>query len=241
MRTLKMNSLVSDLLRVLVCGFVSLFATGLVAQNGAVSILDLPPPKLDNLVQGRLNVPDYLGIRESPYLSREYLPGNIRHLGHEYTGMPLRYDTFADELVYLHRTETGILKIQLTKNYIEYFTLGARLFINVDYSRYRVMGLKSGYYEVIFQDGISILAKRYAEIEHDDALPYFKQRTDWILVKDGESYRVRNKKTLIKALGDQYRKSVSTFLRKQLIVLRKADNDQWLQVASYLNTLLQSN
>lgn len=236
-----MNSLDVSLYRLLICGLFSLLAMAPAAQNESVSIRQLPALELDNLVQGRLNVPDYRGIRESPYLALEYLPGNVRHLEHEYRGLPLRYDTFADEIVYLHRTETGILKVQLTSQYIEYFTLGKRFFVNLDYSRYRETGLKSGYYEVIFEGGISLLAKRYADLEHEDAIPYFKQRTDWILVKDGQAHRVRNKKTLVKAIGDQYRKPVSTFLRKQLIVLRKAGDAQWMQVASHLNTLLQSN
>lgn len=236
-----MNSLDLNLHRLLLCGLLSLLASGVAAQTEPVSLRQLPVLELDNLVQGRLNVPDYRGIRESPYLALEYLPGNVRHLEHEYRGLPLRYDIFADEVVYLHRTETGILKVQLTSQYIEYFTLGSRFFVNLDYSRYRETGLKSGYYEVVFEDGISLLAKRYADIEHDDAIPYFKQRTNWILVKDGRAYRVRNKKTLIEAMGDQYRKPVSTFLRKQPVVLRKASDAQWSQIAAHLNTLLQSN
>lgn len=210
---------------------------GVVAQGGFIAGKNLPAPELNNLLQGRLYTPHYEGIRGSPYLTKEYLPGDVAYQDQIYNGLPLRYDIAADELVMLIRSKTGLKKIQLTKAYIKSFTLGDRRFINLPYSVYREMGLKNGYYEVAFDDRIVFLAKRHADREERDSRPYFITETDWFLVRNGQAYRIRKKRDIYEAFDDRHKKALVVFLRRQNMRLRKATDAEWLRLAAHLNTL----
>lgn len=215
-----------------------LYAGAARSQAGFIAGRQMPIIELDNLVQGRLYAPDYRSIKGDQYLSRIWTPGEARILDKTYKDLFLRYDIYGDVLVLWYRADK---RIQLNSQYIHYFKLEDRYFINMEHSPYKEMDLKRGFYEVVFEDVVALLAKRKIEIVVEESLPSFFQKDVWFLIKDGQAHSVRNKKDLYLIFGNSHKKPIAKFLKQRLIRVRKADDTQWLQLIKYLNTLPQTN
>ena len=224
------------LVLVLLCGKVVLSQTSYAVGDKTQKI------PLDNLVQGRLYVLDYQGVLGSQYLDEDWLTGDIQLLNKEYRNLLLRYDIFADILLFLYQSDKGFQKIQLNRDYLQSFRLEDRHFVNLDYSRYVDSGLEKGYYEVAFEgENTNLLFKKRLEAETQEAITSFFRKDRRYLILDGKAHRVRNKKSLRLALNNRFKKELFGFIKKQKIILRKASDAEWIQIARNINTLLQSN
>lgn len=197
----------------------------------------IPIVHLDNMVQGRVYFSLYPRIKGSQYLIHEWSLGNIRMQNRVYQEMPLLYDIYSDDLILLHLQENSFNLIQLVKEYIQDFSLGDRRFINLAHSPYTETGLKMGFYELLFEADISLLSKTRHLLKTEDAISSFDRKDLKYLIKEGQAYRVSKRKSLITVMGESHKKTIYSFLKKQKIFLKKADDRQWIQVAKYLNTL----
>lgn len=209
-------------------------ATRLCAQE----VLETPMDQIDNLLQGRIYEPIYDGVKGSQFLFDNWQEGQIELLGHGYSGLPLLYDIFQDELVLLYRQPSSLDFIQLIKGYITYFMLGQRLFINIEYSAYRDLRLASGFYELLLNDSISLLVKRRMDLQPENSVSTFYRRDERYLVFNGKAFLIRSKGTFFKAIGGIYKKQVQRFMKENNIKLNKRTTDsEWLAVIEYLNEL----
>ncbi|MEZ5041820.1 MAG: hypothetical protein R2828_18135 [Saprospiraceae bacterium] len=209
----------------------------LLPQPGRITGNQIPITSLDNLAQGRLYPPFYPSIQGNQYLMPGWVLGEVQIQDKTYPALPLLYDIFADELILLQRQEKTFHLIRLIKEYIPYFYLGDRRFINLDFSQYKELGLKKGYYEVLFEGKLSLLVKRTHAIKTEDAITSFQRKDFRFLIRQGQAYRVANKKTFLEAIEETDKKTIASFMRKEKIRLKKADDQQWLQLIMYLNTL----
>jgi hypothetical protein len=204
----------------------------------AQQVLETPMGQIDNLIQGRIYEAAYDGVKGSQYLSENWQEGQIELLGHSYTGLPLLYDIFQDELVLSYRQAASLDYVQLIKGYITRFLLGQRLFINIEYSAYRDLRLEPGFYELLVDDSASLLIKRRMDIQPENAVSTFVRRDERYLVFNGQAFRISRKGIFFKAIGDTYKKQVQRFMKKNNIRLNKRATDaEWLVVIEYLNGL----
>lgn len=197
----------------------------------------IPIVHLDNLVQGRVYFSLYPRIEGSQYLLNEWSLGNIRMQNRGYQEVPLLYDIYSDDLILLHLQENSFNLIKLVKEYIQGFSLGDRRFINLTYSLYNETGLKMGFYELLYEADISFLSKRRYLLKTENAISSFDRKDLKYLIKEGQGYRITNKRSLIAAMGESRKKTIYSFLKKQKIFLKKANDQQLVQLAKYLNTL----
>lgn len=219
-------------LLVLLAGCLGL--TRLYAQQAR----ETPMDQVDNLLQGRIYNAAYDGVKGTQYLSDTWQEGQVELLGHSYTGLPLLYDIFQDELVMSYRQASSLDYVQLIKGYITRFVLGQRLFINIEYSAYRDLRLEPGFYELLVNNSASLLMKRRMEIQPENSVSTFVRRDDRYLVFNGQAFRISRKGIFFKAIGDAYKKQVQRFMKKNNIRLNKRATDaEWLAVVEYLNTL----
>lgn len=204
----------------------------------AQQILETPTGQIDNLLQGRIYEATYDRVKGSQYLSDIWQEGQIELLGHSYTGLLLLYDIFQDELVLSYRQASSFDFVQLVKGYITRFMLGQRLFINIEYSAYRDLRLEPGFYELLVRDSASLLIKRRMDMQPENAVSTFVRRDERYLVFKGKAFRIRRKGIFFKAIGDDYKKQVQGFMKKNNIRLnKKATDAEWLAVVEYLNNL----
>lgn len=195
--------------------------------------------KLDNLVQGRLYSPSYFPIKGNPFLTDEWSLENIRLLGKDYLDLPVWYDIYLDDLILLNQQGANLRFLRLVKEHVQRFNLGARRFVNLAYSRYQDLPLKEGYYEIAFEDQVSLLVSRSLKVLEEDKslIPYFNRDDQWFLVKDGKAFGLRNKKDFLRAAGIEHKRALKAFIKRQKIRFFKAGDPEWLQMVTYLNAL----
>jgi len=210
---------------------------GLLSQTQRITGDKIPIVSLDNLLQGRVYFSIYPAIQGSQYLDTDWSFGNIQIQDREYKDVPLLYDIYTDDLILLHLQSTSFNLIRLIKEYIQGFNLGDRYFINLAYSPYLETGLNPGFYELLFAGKISLLSKRRQLLKTEDAISSFSRKDIIYLVKDGQAHRISNRKSVVAAIGESHKKSIYSFLKKEKNRLKKANNDQWLRLVKYLNTL----
>ena len=196
--------------------------------------------QIDNLIQGRVYSPVYSQIKGSQYLNKVWQRGHVNLLGLTYKNLPLWYDIFLDEIILLYETTNSLDLIRLNKQNIDFFTLENRQFINLDYSPYKDLDLKSGYYEVIFEGKVSFLIKRNLSIQYRDALPTFVREDAKYLIKNGIAHRIRGKKSFLQAAGKIHAKQLKTFIKNENISFQRTEEIQWFPIVQYLNTLQSS-
>lgn len=206
-------------------------------QAGRITGGQIPETSYDNLLQGRIYFPIYPAITGSQYLSKDWSAGNVLLQGRWYTGLPLLYDIYADDLIYLASQDESFDLIRLVKEYIQRFNLGDRQFINLAHSHHNETGLATGFYEIQVEGKIAYLIKRKQEVITERAISSFLRKDMHYLVYEGQAYRMRNKKSLIPLIGKERKKDVFGFLKKGGIRLKKSGDEGWRKVALYLNSI----
>jgi hypothetical protein len=229
----------TELLKFLILGgFCSWFQLPCVAQPIAEKA-SISRENLDNLVQGRLYSPNYFPIKGSPFLTKDWSLEQIRMLGKDYEAMPVWYDIYLDDLILLNQQGPKLYFIRLNKEHIAHFSVEGRHFINLSFSSFRDLPLRTGYYELAFQDKITLLVKRSLEVQEEDkTLLSFFSRNDrrFLIIKD-YPHRVRNRKSLLDVVEKTDRKALTGFLKSEKIQLKRATEEEWLAVTRFLNTL----
>lgn len=227
------------LLKILILGsFCCWFYLPVLAQEVAKHA-PTSTENLDNLVQGRLYSPNYFPIKGSPFLTKDWSLEDIRILGNKYQEMPVWYDIYIDDLIMLNQQGAKLYFIRLNREYVEYFSLGDRRFVNLRYSEFRELPLQAGYYELAFQDKLAFLIKRSLEVKEEDSTlnSYFSRNDRRFVLIDGVPIRVQNRKTLLEVAGKANRKAFKGFLKSENISLKKATDEEWLAAIRFLNTL----
>ena len=224
-------------LLLLLCN-MAFIAQAAMGQSSQRTSTEIPISTVDNLVQGLLYDKVYLGVKGSQYLSKIWELGSVNLLNQSYANLPLWYDIFADELVFLYRRADNLEFIQLIKEHIESFHLENVQFINLEHSAYKGFDLKPGYYQVVFEGEYSFLIKRRLEIQDKESVPTFVRKDQMFLLKaDGSFYRIRKKKSFLKAVGEEKKKPLQAFIKREKINLQKSTDMGWLAVMQYLNNL----
>lgn len=210
------------------------------SQSKSSTLKRIPTAHIDNLIQGRLYKKTYYNVRGSQYLDPNWRLGTVDFLDQQYHGFPLWYDLFIDEAVLLYQQEKNLQFIQLPKQLLKSFTLENRQFINITYSPFRDLGLKSGFYELVFSEKVSFLIKRKIIQEDQESVSTFVRKDEMYLIIRNHAHRLRKKKSLISILTEQERKEIQLFLRREKIYLQKGDEVSWLRIVEYLDQLQPS-
>lgn len=210
-----------------------------VAAQETAKLTPAATENLDNLVQGRLYSPNYFPVKGSPFLTKDWSLEDIRILGNYYPEMPVWYDIYIDDLIMLNQQGAKLYFIRLNREYVAYFSLGDRQFVNLRYSEFRNLPLRPGYYELAFKDRLVFLVKRSLEVlEEDKTLDsYFSRNDRRYLIIDGKPMPVRNRKSLLEIAGKAHKRTLKGFLKSENIQLKKATDEQWLAAVRFLNTL----
>ena len=209
-----------------------------VAQPSQNSKSEIPVSHIDNLLQGKIYVRDYVGIKGSQFLTGSWQLGEVRVLDQHYTNLPLWYDIYRDELIFIYQQAPKPELVQLIKQHVESFTLGKRGFINLALSKYRQTGLKAGFYEVVYEGKFSFLIKRSLAVQSRQAVPNFVRSDQMFLInEEGEVFRIRKKKSLLKAVGEEQKKALQSFMKRSGITLQNPNKSDWSSIMQYLNGL----
>ncbi len=215
--------------------------TCLDAQQASIDKEDIPPQEINNLLQGRKYTPTYRHVKGTQYLTDNWRLGSVQYMDQVYNEIPIWYDSYNDELVLIDWQGYGYGFIKMVKPYIQQFSFDGRVFINPIHGVYQHYKLGTDFVELIFDDQITYLIRRDTELSEADNKYDFVKKNQKIIIKDGVAYKINNKKSLLNVAGSEYKKAVSTYIRKNIDRMNKATELEWLQLISYYNELLQTN
>lgn len=153
------------------------------------------------------------------YLSKDFQPGSVIYDGVLYHNVPIMYDMVKDEVIVRH---TRGFFFSLISEKVKAFSIGDHSFLRIQGDEHNE--LNTGFYEVMHDRGIVLLAHRGKIIVENIVVPNierkFVESYQFYAVKDGVFHKIRNERTVLNLL--QARKAeLRQHLKKSGIKFRK--------------------
>ena len=98
-------------------------------------------------------------------------------------------------------------KIELIKNRVTNFSMAGHRFVNLSADSYARNSLPPGFYDVLYDKGLKVYAKRSKEvvqkIENSQEKKNFKEKNRYYIHKKGLYFPVKTKSSLLRVLEDR--------------------------------------
>ncbi len=161
---------------------------------------------------GRLFLGYTSTIKGSPYIPETgWASGAILYQNIWYKTSTIKFDTYTGELIVQTPSQFSIIPVGYR---ITNFTLGEKKFIRLDSTAKSAN--KAGFYELISDGGIKVLARRNASLEQkieQQLLEYeFLRADEFFLLIDGKLTKISSKRKLYDLLKDK-KKPIKKMLR----------------------------
>jgi hypothetical protein len=164
----------------------------------------------------------HLRIGHQYFLSDEKQPGTVYYNQHYFPDLLLSYDVVFDQLIIQHATSPFTLRF-LDEN-VRAFTIGQHRFIRIEADSTAAAPFRTGYYEVLVDSTIQLLAKRakrrqekinqrYVDIE-------FTAIDKLFLKREGTYHPVSNKRSITRLFADRG-KEVQKYIQDNKLKFRK--------------------
>jgi hypothetical protein len=187
-----------------------------------------------------------------PHSSTPLIPKNpqasasaiIRDRKHQ--NLSLLYDTHKDLLVYYNPNtlhNNTITTLIISHNIVKEFDLqlpsGEARFQYLEFPEKKGGLLGNGYYEIVREGSCKLIIDHRSEMNIKEGMIRFEYSADRYILSTGKVYKIRGKKSLVKALSDQATE-VEEYLRRRKIHVRSASIEQLAEVIDYYTHLNQS-
>ncbi|MDB5261570.1 MAG: hypothetical protein JWQ14_851 [Adhaeribacter sp.] len=164
----------------------------------------------------------------------EASPGNIFFDGTLYTQAPMLYDLVLDEIVLDHPNSE--FQFTLVTEKIKYFTFQGHTFIRLEKDSVGDTPLKGGFYDLLHDGQVKLLAKRTKNLQEQATMDGMKGRFEsankYYIRKENIYYPVKDKRSLLKTLPDK-RKELQRYAREQKIKFGKNREKALLQLTQF--------
>jgi hypothetical protein len=172
------------------------------------------------------------------YAGADWQKGTIIYNGTLYTGISMKYDMVADELVVLH--PNNYFGLAIVSDRVSAFAIGNNSFVYMPQNnRY---ALKPGFYETLVSGELTLLAKRTKKIDekifNNEVQKKFVEDFEFYIIKDGAAHHITGESYVMDLLGDKARK-VRGYLREKEISFRTSKELALVEIAVYYNQLSQ--
>ena len=192
-------------------------------------------------VNGRLHIPRLL-YNTHPYFSgNAWKTGRITYKNRifEISDKRLKYDLYADELIYLNITDSSSYSIELNKEFIPLFFIENHEFqVLDDIETKKIKKYEIGYYEVLY-NGKTKLYKRWKkepEIDNTKMKTAYLE-SSFMLVKKDEQYFEINSLLKLKALLRDRRKEVAKFISNVIVPLNTSTEEKMISILEYYDSI----
>ncbi|MDF2433271.1 MAG: hypothetical protein JWP44_2902 [Mucilaginibacter sp.] len=170
-----------------------------------------------------------------------FTTGSVFYDGASYTGVPMLYDLYSDNvavLLYNHFTKFTLIKEKVKSfDFLEHHFVN----INADTISVNTSGIKSGFYDQVYNEKSAVLVKRSKSIQTSTGSlsgveKYFSPATDYYLWKNNTFYSVNSQGALLNALKDR-KKELEQYIKKGQIKFRKGPEEAMVKIVSYYDHL----
>ncbi|WP_303312455.1 hypothetical protein [Hymenobacter sp. BT730] len=173
------------------------------------------------------------------FLSEQRQIGSVFYDGVQYEQVPLLYDTRLDQVI--TTLPDNPLNVRLNRSLVKHFTYADHRFIYLKPDSASASVAPTGFYDVVFADGIQLLAhrsKRMQEHPKQSGVEVEFTETDkYFLRKDNLLYPIQTKQSLLKVLRDK-RRELQQFAREQKLSFQKDSREAaFLQLVEHYVSL----
>jgi len=189
----------------------------------------------DGYINGRRNSFVYPVASGNPYYMRAGQAHPVLETVYgTYDSLLLKYDLLNDELILGFRNGDVIEEIMVNRNIVLSFSLYGVRFVHLKNGAVPV----PGYYEEVYNSGIRCYIKHIKSLAGTAGTAGYEYRygTRILLLNDGQSYNIKNNKTLLNALEDKH-KEMKSFLQKNHILVRYAIAGELIRVLKFYESL----
>jgi len=164
---------------------------------------------------GKLQEPLWMVTSNHPYFKDvRYTKSKIRYGGALYTDIPLRWDTYRDELIALSPENYNVV---LSSDKMEDATFHG---YHISYLKPDSMSNSpppAGYYLLLYDGACKVLVKHTAVMQQRSSQQrienYYIYATKYYIKKENVYYQVKNKNTLLNALGSDFHQELNRLIR----------------------------
>lgn len=193
------------------------------------------------LVNGRIYTPVYQGVKNHPYYnSNTWDYGTVYTNEATFSNIPLRYDLYNDQPLYLTILSQGAYMLALNRDNIRGFVIHQSRFTHLDPKKKSPSkNLPAGYYQVLHRGDIADYYIRWSKYRKEnmgfEPDEFVIERINVAKV-DGHFFTFQNRRGLIKIFPD-LKKEIKSYLRDNTIYIRRASPSEICSIFSYLETL----
>jgi hypothetical protein len=193
--------------------------------------------KQSRLYNGILHIGYANKIIGYAYWQKDMQQGTIVYDELEFTGVPMLYDLYKDQVVIQHFNHFNMLGLISEK--VKEFTLANHHFIRLQTDSLFHSAIITGFYDELYKGQVTVLVKRVKIIEEtvkDEVERRFISQDLFFIKKDGTYYAIKNYKTLLQALNDKA-KEIKQYLRRNRIKFKKDRENAIAKAAAYYDSL----
>ncbi len=198
----------------------------------------------DEILNGREYKYYFYPQVSSPLIPESPLPtASIIIKEKKYENILLLYDTYKDLVIYYdpnNLINISICPIVINKYIIDEFSLQ----LPSDHLRFKYLEfpddlqgkLTNGFYEIVYERGCQFIIKHTSSSVINEGRYTYQYQTERYVVNGGNYYRIKGKRSLLKALSDKS-VEVKRYIRDSKIPVRSARKDQIENILKYYNSL----
>ena len=165
--------------------------------------------------------------------------GSVFYDGALYTNVPLLYDILRDQVVIDPPGST--FRVKLISEKIKYFKLRNHSFIRLVKSDSANSSLPTGFYELLVDNKIKVLAKRTKNQRKETTLAglkgYYWSTDSYYIEKNNTYYPVKDKRTFIDVFPGK-KKEIQKYARVNKLNFRRRREEAIIKIAKYGESLL---
>jgi hypothetical protein len=160
------------------------------------------------------------------FLTDEQQPGSVYYNNHYFPNLLLSYDVVFDQLLIQHATSPFMLRF-VDKD-MRSFTINEHYFIRIEADSTAPTAFRTGYYEVLVDSTVQLLAKRakrrQERINQRQVDIEFTLTDRLFIKKDGIYYPIKSKSSVTRLFAD-HSKDVQQYIKDNKLKFRKAQRE----------------
>lgn len=164
----------------------------------------------------------------------------------KYQNLSLLYDTHKDLLVYYNPNTSynnTITTLIVNHHMVNEFSLqlpsGRARFQYLEFPEDEGGPLGKGFYEIVIEGSCRLIIDHRSAKNIKDGIIRFEYSAERYVINSGKAYRIKGKKSLVKALSDRSAE-VEEYVRRRKIQVRRASKEQLAGVLDYYNKIYHS-
>ncbi|GAB4035147.1 hypothetical protein GCM10028774_23670 [Spirosoma jeollabukense] len=196
------------------------------AKNQAIDLYERSLKLQSHVYEGNQYINHDPRIQVHPYyLTDTIQAGSVNYRGVLYRNVNMLYDINRDELAI--QPPDGGYRLTLHTDKIAAFSLGKHQFTRLVEDS--VAGIRTGFYEIIYNGTVKALAKRLKTVYEDISSGAYKadylQKDSFVIQKDGAFFEVKTKKSVLDLFPDQA-KVLKKFVRANRLKFKDDSREQ---------------